>query len=154
MHARSHLLERPLQLAVLPAETYDSCDRPAVDSGTPVLFPHGGAMAMLVQRAVALWEAGQSFFANRPAGEDPAAEAAVGDATSTLHEDAAETSGAADPGASQPGDGGAATTGASVDASAEPGVSGAADPSSVEAEAGASAAADAPPAAAEAAAVS
>ena len=107
---RSHLLQRPLQLAVLPAETYDSCERAAGDSGKPVLFPHGGAMAMLVQRAVTLWEAGQGFFAAKPAGEDPAAAvaAAAGDAAGTAGEDGAGTSGAAEPVAGQLGDGAAA----------------------------------------------
>jgi hypothetical protein len=99
------MLQRPLQLAVLPAETYDSCDRAAADSGQPVLFPHGGAMAMLVQRAVALWEAGQSFFASRPAGAD--ATAAPAEAASASSAPAAGAAGdnAQQAAATQPSDG-------------------------------------------------
>lgn len=51
---RSQLLARPLQLALLPNETFDACERPAEDCGAPVLVADGGTMAMLVSQVLAL----------------------------------------------------------------------------------------------------
>ena len=71
---RSQLLQRPLQLALLPNETFDACDRPAEDCGAPVLVADGGTMAMLVAQAAAVWEAGQQIL--MPLDNLPPAEAA------------------------------------------------------------------------------
>lgn len=52
MLLRSQLLQRPLQLALLPNETFAQCDRLAADCGAPVLVANGGTMAMLVRQAL------------------------------------------------------------------------------------------------------